>query len=336
MAQRLLDTVARPYTVDGFQLDIFASVGVFLDHQSYDKAEDVLRAADIAMYRAKSQGRGQYVVFDASLGQEVTTYLTLEHELREALKRGELCAHYQPILTLEGERIRGVEALVRWDHPEKGLISPGTFLPVAEACGLTTEIDLLVLRQAAQQVAAWNEAFGTALEVSVNLSGQHFRDASIVENVANILEETRLAPHLLNLELTETILVSRKQTSLSALHQLKALGVNLHLDDFGTGYSSLSYLQDFPIDTLKIDRSFVSKVVGDERSVRLIGSIIAMARVLGLAVVAEGIEEREQVTILRDLACESVQGYFFAKPGDAEATEALLLGSVTSGAPVPG
>ena len=316
VAERLQNELRRPMQLDGYDVSITASIGVVLGDSTYDTAMALLRDADIAMYRAKAAGRAQSQVFTQQMRRETVAMNLLENELRGALLRGELRVVYQSIIDLREMRVTGLEALVRWQHPERGLLAPEAFLPVAEESGLLLEIDRWMLRRACAEVQAWQEAHpaGGALELSVNFSGPHFALPSLPDWLAQTLRETRFDPRRLNLEITEGVLLASPQTIGATLSSLREMGVSLHLDDFGTGYSSLSYLQTYPIDTLKIDRSFVGGMLEQSGSAELVRTIVAIAKNMKLRIIAEGIETPEQLHALRELGCEYAQGYLFSPP----------------------
>ena len=297
-------------------LDVRASVGVVSSEQGGDNVDAILRDADIAMYRAKAKGKSGYALFDPSMRSEAQARLTLEAELRRAVERRELEVYYQPIIQTHSGELRGFEALVRWLHPEQGLISPAAFIPVAEETGLIVALDRLVLEVACAQTVRWQRQHKAPLSLNVNFSSQQFRQPDLASFVAGTLSESGLAPQQLNLELTESLLIDGSPQVENTLTELRNLGVNLHLDDFGTGYSSLSYLQRFSAHTLKIDRRFVSQLCRNEDSAALVRGIILMAKALGMEVVAEGVETPEQLSSLKDLGCAFVQGFFYAAPMD--------------------
>ena len=313
-AERIVRALEQPFEVAGHDLHVSTSIGLVASTAGYEGPDEVLRDADIAMYRAKALGRGRVAVFDERMREDAFSRMTLEAELRGAAQRGELEVFYQPILTAGGA-LTGFEALVRWRHPDRGLVSPGAFVPVAEETGLIVALDRWVLRRAAAQIARWQRALpgGEALTLNVNLSSQGLARADLVDYVADVLRDTGLAAPLLRLELTESVIVSASGPVTAALEGLKALGVGLHIDDFGTGYSSLSYLQRLPLDTLKIDRSFVSRLL-EPKGEALVLTILLMAQTLGLNVVAEGVESPAQLERLRELGCPFVQGFLFAPP----------------------
>jgi Amt family ammonium transporter len=327
VAQRIHEAMERPFTIEGTEIVSSAAIGIVLKTGAYARAEDILRDADVAMYRAKATGKMGYRVFNKKMHEEATRYLVIENELRQALEAGQLVVHYQPIVGVATQRIEGFEALVRWEHPRRGLIPPNHFIPVAEETGLIVPLGAWVLREACLRMAAWRKRFPAARDVamSVNVASRQLDQKDLVPLVARALEESGLPAQLLKLELTETTLVSNSRTCKDNLLGLKALGVRLVVDDFGTGYSSLQYLQRMPIDMLKIDRSFICGGAADcEENQEIVKTILTLARNLGLAVVAEGVEEEEQLERLAAERCEQAQGFMFSRPVDATAAERLL------------
>ena len=326
LARRLKALFVKPFCIEGRELHINASVGIVLSELGYGSAADVLRDADIAMYRAKALGRGEHALFDAAMREEARSLMTLESELRQALRKEQLEVHYQPIITTQGGKVTGFEALARWRHPMRGLVSPAQFIPVAEEVGLITDIGRFVLSKACKQTARWQRQTGHPLTVNVNVSSQEFAQPGFVEQVRAALEEAGLPAPCLRLELTESLLMDGSPEVKEALSKLRALGVGLQIDDFGTGYSSLSYLQRFDADALKIDRSFIAKLDSPE-SAELVRTIVAMAHNLGMKVVAEGVETDGQRNMLQALGCEYLQGYLFSKPLKAEEAAGFLEGA---------
>ncbi|GAA5513941.1 hypothetical protein Dcar01_02690 [Deinococcus carri] len=319
--EALLQQFTAPFIVAGQELRSTVSIGVTLCEQTYTSAEDALRDADIAMYRAKSERRGGYAIFEPAMRERQIALMNLQRDLRKAVEYGELLVHYQPIVALADRSVLGFEALVRWQHPRHGLISPGEFIPLAEESGLICEIDLWVLREACQQVGTWMNELGTPLTLNVNLSARHFEQPDVVGQVQHVLGETGFPARHLRLEITERLLVSGSSASLDTLKQLQALGIGVVVDDFGTGYSSLSYLQRLPLDGLKIDRSFMSMVTQEPEVLR---TIVNLGRHLELHVVAEGIEEEQQLHHLQEMACQLGQGYLFGRPLAPEGARQLL------------
>jgi len=332
VAERLQREVTTPINVGGLEVFTSASIGIALSSTGYELPEDVLRDADTAMYRAKAAGKARHEIFDTAMHDRAVALLQLETDLRRAVERCEFVVHYQPIVSLSDDRIRGFEALVRWRHPDRGLLTPSEFISVAEETGLIIPLGLWVLREACGQMARWQESFGPArpLSLSVNISGNQFMQPDLVEQVKRVLEETGFDPRCLQLEITESSVIENTETVTAMLLQLRSLGIRLSMDDFGTGYSSLSYLHRFPIHTLKIDRSFVSGCGAGEEN-EIVRTIIMLARNMGMEVVAEGVETEEQLASLRDLSCEYGQGFLFSHPLDPDTTARLL----SSGAGAP-
>jgi EAL domain-containing protein (putative c-di-GMP-specific phosphodiesterase class I) len=279
------------------------------------------------MYRAKASGRARFVVFDRTLDALAVGRLELETDLRAALERGELAVHYQPIVHLPTRRIRHMEALVRWRHPRHGLIAPDRFIPLAEETGLIIPIGMFVLETACAQLREWQTRFGerSDLSVSVNLSARQFQHRTLVDDIGRVLRDTGLDARNLMLEITESIAMRDAAAAAEILAQLKQLGVHLAIDDFGTGYSSLSYLHSFPIDVLKVDRSFVSRLEGERQDVAIVEAVIALARGLSMEVTAEGIETNAQLTQLEQLGCHYGQGYYFGRPLPSDSATELLM-----------
>ncbi|HSB27952.1 MAG TPA: EAL domain-containing protein [Pyrinomonadaceae bacterium] len=324
VAERLQSEMQLPFNIRGHDVFTSASVGIAMSSTGYLGPDDVLRDADTAMYRAKALGKARYEIFDLEMHSRAVALLKLETDLRLAVERQEFIVQYQPIMKLGTNQIYGFEALVRWEHPERGLLLPSEFIPVSEETGLIIPLGRWVLREACRQVRLWHELPGCeALTLSVNYSGKQFMQADVIEQIKQILEETEFDPCLLQLEITESAVIENTKTVTEMILELRKLGIRLSMDDFGTGYSSLSYLHNFPIHTLKIDRSFISNKgdVGDNEIVR---TIIMLARNLGLDVVAEGVETREQLAYLEALDCEYAQGFFFAQPLDPAQVQITL------------
>ncbi len=321
---RLQHALEVPVELQGRDLSVSASVGVVLANPGYTRPEAMLRDADTAMYCAKAEGPGHVRVFDETMRERADRRFDLASELARALERGEFRVYYQPIVDLAAGRPVGFEALVRWQHPERGLLLPGDFIAVAEETGLIIQLDSYVLRAACQQFGVWQKEFLQPLFLNVNVSSRQFVRQDLGTFVEHTLLEAGLPPSTLNLEITENVLVDRLESVDRTTAQLRALGVGLYLDDFGTGYSSLSYLQRFPADTLKIDRSFVGPLLDSAQSAELVKTMLLMARALGMGAVAEGIESLEVAAQLRALGCEYGQGYWFAEPLSAEAAAAFI------------
>ena len=326
LAERVLEHLQPPFTLSAKEISVSAAVGVALG-TGHELAADLLRNADLAMYRAKADGRGHFALYEPVMHSDVIRRLDLEGELRRAVANRELVLHYQPLVDLGSGIVRGAEALVRWDHPTHGLVPPTDFIPLAEETGLISPIGEWVLREAAARAVAWQQTLGPLqrFEISVNLSARQLQTGRLSEDVEAVLKATGLHPSTLNLELTETMLMEDSEKVVEILRDLKRLGVRLAIDDFGTGYSSLAYLQRFPLDTLKIDRSFVSRVGEGGDGAALATAIVSLARTLGLDTVAEGIEEEHQVGALAALGCSTGQGFLFSRPLPTEAFTALLV-----------
>jgi diguanylate cyclase (GGDEF)-like protein/PAS domain S-box-containing protein len=337
MAERVQSRLAQPFDLDRHEVFVSASVGIALSAMDYARPEDILRDANTAMHGAKSNGRASYKVFDATMHDRALALLRLETDLRRASERGEYRLHYQPLISLATGRLTGFEALVRWHHPERGLLHPEAFLALAEETGLIIQIDRWVLGEACRQIRAWQERFPAEprLCVSVNLSARHFSAPNLVERVESALAESGVDASALKLEITESVLMSDSDTVTRTLSRLKALGVELQLDDFGTGYSSLSYLHRFPVGALKIDRAFVTRIGPRGANSEIARAIVTMAHSLGMGVVAEGVETEEQLAELKAMGCESAQGNFFAAPLEAAAAESLMAGAESPIASAP-
>mgnify|MGYP001253631910 CR=1 FL=1 len=332
VARKILAAFEPPIAVDGKDLFISGSIGLaaYPDHGS--DAEVLLQHADTAMYHAKGEGRNALKVYAPTMGAEASERRSVEDGLRLALARGEFVLHYQPIVDLAGGAVTGVEALLRWQHPEWGLVAPGRFIQVAEQSGLIVPIGAWVLRRACRQAAAWRDAGVPPVTVSVNLSARQFRKAGLADEIAAALHEAGLEPARLKLEITESLLMDNPQASGALLARLKEMGVTLALDDFGTGYSSLSYLRHFPLDVLKIDQSFVRDLSTDPEDAVIVRAMIGLAHSLQLTLTAEGVETAEQLAFLRAHGCQTAQGYLFSRPLPAAEAEALLRRGAPLGA----
>jgi EAL domain-containing protein (putative c-di-GMP-specific phosphodiesterase class I) len=330
IAERIQQAVSAPVSLGGQEVFTSASIGIAVSTAVDSLGEDLLRDADIAMYRAKASGGDRCAVFDATMHKRAVERLQLETDLRRAIERHEFRLHYQPIVSLHDRRVIGFEALIRWQHPEQGLLSPAAFLKVAEETGLIARIDEWALREACGQARQWQSQVPSEspASVSVNISAQGFGQPDIVRQVANVLEETGLNPHSLRLEITESVAMADAERARTILIDLKGLGVRISLDDFGTGYSSLSYLQRFPVDTLKIDQSFVARMEHNHECREIIRTILNLARTLGLDVIAEGIETAAQGQYLEGLDCRFGQGYSFSRPLPLDELRAILMSSV--------
>jgi EAL domain-containing protein (putative c-di-GMP-specific phosphodiesterase class I) len=308
-------------------VSISASIGIAIGDNGAASADDLLRDADTAMYQAKSDGKSRWCLFDQSLREQAVQRLELEKEMRNGIKLGEFIVHYQPIVELHSQAIKGFEALLRWRHPTRGLVSPVDFIPIAEEIGFIVELGAWVLRQACHQLRAWQMKFPTHanLFISVNVSTKQFASSRLLDFVQESLAESGLDPSSLKLEITESAIMTDPKAAAETLNKLRSLGVSISLDDFGTGYSSLSYLQAFPIDTLKIDRSFIKGLGSSNESDEIVRTIVNLAHSLGMEVTAEGIEEPSQRTHLTTLACESGQGFLYSRPMSEINVEQLLM-----------
>ncbi len=324
-AERLMKSVTSPFMLGGREVFTSMSIGIALSNPSYEQAEDILRDADTAMYRAKSRGKARYEIFDADMRASVVARLQLEMDLRRALEHGEFHNVYQPIVSLAAGQIVGFEALLRWQHPTRGQLGPEEFIAVAEETGLIRDLGWWNLREACRQMSEWRAGYNaySQLTMSVNLSPKQFLQANLVEDIGSLMRELKLPPQALKLELTESTVMGDPSAAVEMLQQIKSLGISLAIDDFGTGYSSLSYLHRFPLDTLKIDRSFISSI-GNGEDTEIARTILPMALNLHLDVVAEGIETIEQLVLLKKLQCKYGQGYYFSKPLSAEEAGLLL------------
>jgi diguanylate cyclase (GGDEF)-like protein/PAS domain S-box-containing protein len=326
LADRVLEELQTPFSLNGQDMVTTASIGIAVSDCGYEHAEDLLRDADIAMYQAKTRGKAGHVVFDKEMHTVALIRMKLEADLRHAASRQEYRLRYQPIVSMATGRVTGFEALVRWFHPERGLVSPDEFIPVAEETKLILPLGQWVLREAAEQLQRWQSTFRTTppLVISVNLSCRQFFQTDLVYQIERILLETGLDARCLRFEITESVVMEQVETALAALARLKSLGVGLAMDDFGTGYSSLSYLHQFPFDTLKIDRSFIGRIGPAGENSEIVGTIVSLARGLKLDVVAEGVETASQLSVLRNLGCHYAQGYLFSRPLSHEAAAAML------------
>lgn len=324
VAQRILDSLSKPFAVEGHELFITTSIGISLFPGDGENPETLLKNADAAMYRAKEQGKNNYQYYSSNINAKASERLSMENSLRHALERGEFLLHYQPRVDLATGRIFGAEALIRWQHPERGLVSPAEFIPLAEETGLIVPIGEWVLRTACAQNKAWQTAGLSSFRVAVNLSGQQFQEKKLVEMVLRALRESDLSPRFLELELTESIIMKNAEQTIGTLCKFHGMGIEIAIDDFGIGYSSLNYLKRFPISRLKIDQSFVRDITTDPDDSAIVAAIITMAHSLKLKVVAEAVETSDQLEFLRQLQCDEIQGYLFSRPLPPEEMTKLL------------
>jgi diguanylate cyclase (GGDEF)-like protein len=318
IARKILGCLAAPYSIDQKHLFINASIGVSTYPGDGKDAETLIHKADTAMYDAKKLGRNNYQFFRADMQARVLEWQSLEGSLRNALGRNEFALHYQPKVDLKTAEISGVEALLRWNHPERGLVSPAQFVPIAEESGLIVSIGEWVLREACHQVRAWKEAGLPAVRMAVNVSAVQFMGDDFLSVVRDVLVETGVQPHHLELELTETVLMRDADSAIETLNALKSIGVQLAVDDFGTGYSSFSYLRRFPLDALKVDRSFINEISPDSDNATILSALINIGKSLNYRVIAEGVETPEQLHFLQKQGCTEGQGYYFCRPVSAE------------------
>ena len=334
VAEKVLQTIAAPFKLTNHEAITTASIGVAFGSPNYKEAEDIVRDADTAMYRAKDSGKARYELFDTAMHTRAVTLLRLETDLRRAIENEELCVYYQPIVRLDNGELHGFEALVRWHHPERGLVSPDDFISLAEETGLILPLGLNVLREACRQLRKWQQRSlsDRDLIMSVNLSGKQLAQPDLVERIEEVLHESQLNPWHLKLEVTESVVMENPEVAAVTLAKLRALGVFLSIDDFGTGYSSLSYLNRFPLDILKIDRSFISTMNQTDENLQIVKTIVTLAGNLGMQVIAEGVETEEQLHQLRLLKCQYAQGYLFSEPLDAVQADLFIFNRLNSSA----
>jgi EAL domain-containing protein (putative c-di-GMP-specific phosphodiesterase class I) len=328
-AKKILLSLTAPHFIGGHELHIDGSIGISVYPVDGEDAESLIKNADTAMYHAKENGRNNFQFFTPEMNVKVVERQSLEASLRRALEREEFLLHYQPKVNLDTGEITGVEALVRWQHRDRGLVSPAQFVPIAEDSGLILPIGRWVLREACRQARAWQDAGLPAMSMAVNVSAAEFRQSEFVKSIRTVLNETGLDARYLELELTESVLMHDAKFTASVLQKLKEMGIHLAVDDFGTGYSSLSYLREFPIDILKIDRSFVNQITSNSGDSTIVNAIISMGKSLKHLVVAEGIETNEQRMYLQAYHCEEGQGYLFSRPLPAAQFAVLLQAGVT-------
>jgi len=326
IAERILITLQQPMKILGQKIYTSASIGIAMGSGEYEKPEDLVRDADIAMYQAKTNGKGRFEVFEEGMHTGAVSLMKLEIDLRRAHENEEFVLHYQPIVALQSEEIIGFEALVRWNHPTRGMVPPSEFIPVAEDTGLILLIGKWVLREACRQMNEWQSKFDSSesMIISVNLSARQVERKSLVEEIASTLKETQLPPRCLRLEITESVIMNNPEQAIESVKQLREMGVRVSIDDFGTGYSSLGYLHKFPVDTLKVDRSFINRIGNEGENAEIVQTIITLAASLNMEVVAEGIETAEQLDFLRHISCKFGQGYFYSRPVDSDSAGEML------------
>ena len=321
LAQGVIDALTEPYDIDGQQAVIGVSIGISVGPGDGSNPDKLLRNADLALYRAKSDGRGTFRFFEPVMDLQMQTRRIMEQDLRKALPAGEFELHYQPVVNLASKEISGFEALIRWNHPSKGMISPADFIPLAEEIGFIVPMGEWVIRQACATAAQWPGN----LHVAVNISAIQFRSPGLMQVIVSALAASGLAPTRLEIEITESVLLHNKEATLAVLHQLRALGIRIAMDDFGTGYSSLTYLQSFPFDKIKIDRSFVKNINEDSSSLTIVRAVAALANGMGMTATAEGVETAEQLHSIASEGCTEMQGFLFSKPLPAAEIERQFL-----------
>ncbi len=334
IVDKLLAAIALPYQVEQYALIVTASIGIAIYPHDGESLESLLRSADTAMYRAKEDGRSGYRFFTAEMQAAATRHMQLVNAMRRALERNQFQLHFQPQFSLGDGQMIGVEALLRWDHPELGAISPAEFIPVAEDCGLILPIGEWVIRTAVHQLQQWLDRGYPPMIMAVNLSAVQFRHRSLPDLVSRILADARLPAELLELELTESVAMHDPEGAIEVMNNLHERGIRMSIDDFGTGYSSLSYLKKFRVYKLKIDQSFIQDISTEDEDRAIVAAIISMSRSLGLKTIAEGVEMVEQLEFLREQGCDEAQGYYFSKPLPVAQMDALLaarLANVSSG-----
>ncbi len=326
VAERIEEALSFPINLAGAEVVTSASMGIVTSSMAHDQPEQLLRSADMAMYRAKAAGRARYEMFDRAMHTDALARRQLETDLRRASELDEFRLYYQPVVSLQTGRITGVEALVRWEHPVRGLVHPGDFIPIAEETGLIVPMGKWVLNEACRQIQEWHTAHRreVPLSIGVNLSPKQFSQPDLVDQISTAIQSAELDPRSLRIEITEAAIIGKGAAATAILQNIRKLGVQMYLDDFGTGYSSLSYLHGLPIDAIKIDRAFVSNMDTDEKNLRLVRTILTLAKIVGVRAEAEGISTAEQLRALRSLGCEQGQGYHFSAPVTKEAIGEML------------
>lgn len=314
IAGRILAELSSPFTIENREFYVTASIGISVYPSSGDDVETLVKNADTAMYKAKQQGKNNYCLYSEEPSASATAKLTIETELRKALERDELVVYYQPMVDLKSGEVLGAEALIRWQHPERGLLLPAHFIPIAEETGLICPISTMVVETACLTNKAWQDAGYDPMKISVNVSARQLQQDVLIPGILKALQKSHLDPWYLELELTETVMMQDSEANIAILKRLKDMGVRISIDDFGTGYSSLNYLKRFPVDSVKIDRSFVKDITSNPDDAAIAAAVIAMAHSLKLSVVAEGVETVEQLELLQSLQCDEIQGYFISPP----------------------
>jgi diguanylate cyclase (GGDEF)-like protein len=324
-AEQILEKFVTPFSVQGFEIFMSASIGVVLGSHFYQHPVDPLRDANTAMYVAKAKGRGHYHLFDQAMHSEAVQRLHLENDLRRAVNRLEFRVYYQPIMNLSTGKIYAFESLVRWEHPQRGMVSPAEFMGCVEETGLVVPIGISILKQACQQLKVWQTGLSLPdLIMSVNLSARQFTYPHLLQDIDRVLQEAEIDPHCLKLEITESVVMDNAQAAIEIVQQLRDRHIHLSIDDFGTGYSSLSYLQKFPVNSLKIDRSFIQDIGSSGENAQIAKTIVDLGHDLGMTIIAEGIENHHQINCLKQMGCEYGQGYYFSQPLDSEQATKML------------
>ena len=331
-AQRLLEALSRPYELEGRQIHSTASIGIASSELGYTCADEMLRDADIAMYRAKAGGKARLMTFSSEMHQEAVRRLNIENELRQSIEAGGLVLHYQPVVCLRSGALRGFEALVRWCHPGRGLVSPGDFIPVAEESGLIVPLGNWVFAEACKQLRAWQQVIPatSGLSISVNISRRQLLIGGLAQQFVSTARQAGVAPESFCLEITESLVMRDTEAAMQNLNEFRKAGFRIHMDDFGTGYSSLSYLHRLPLDAIKIDRAFINSMSERRDYAAVVNAIVSLAHNLGLGLIAEGVETADQVALLQALDCDSAQGYFLSRPLPADAATEFILGKQIS------
>lgn len=323
--QTILRSFNAPFSLVNCEIFMTACIGISLSNDAAGQSEELLQDADTAMYQAKLRGKGSYQIFDRQMHLAMFNRLMLENDLQRALEQQEFVLYYQPIVHLQTQKLAGFEALLRWQHPERGMVSPGEFIPCMETTGLIVPVGMLVLKQACQQLRTWQQQGWTEITMSVNLSVRQFACPTLLADIDRVLSETAINPGYLKLEITESAIMDNAEMAIALTKELRSRQIQISIDDFGTGYCSLGYLHHFPVDTLKIDRSFVNQIQGGNRNYQVVNTIIALSNQLELAVIAEGIETTQQLEWLQQLGCQFGQGYLFSKPLPAAEIESIYL-----------
>jgi diguanylate cyclase (GGDEF)-like protein len=324
MSRRLLEEISAPYDLNGREVFLTVSIGISLYPDDGTDVDDLLKNAEKAMRHTKSEGKNNFYFYSSSMHTSVLAVLIMESDLHKALERNEFVLYYQPQVDATTRMVKGMEALIRWIHPDKGLIPPMQFIPLAETSGLIIPIGEFVIRTVCRQIKTWQEAGYKQIKISLNVSGRQFDQQNLIEIVKDALQDTMIPSQCLEVEVTESTIMRNPEKAIRILTELKTMGIQISIDDFGTGYSSLSYLKQLPLDFLKIDQSFVKSLVSDSRDQAIVRATIAMAHSLNLKTIAEGVETQEQLSFLQEHGCDEIQGYFFSKPLPAEDIPVIL------------